>query len=107
MDNEFRLDTSVTESGTLIVRVTGELDMATSELLSKTIVDWPEPVSACIVDLSACSFVDSSGIRALLMCQRQLGDQATLELIGVIPYIDRILRIAGVQEVMQITSIDE
>ncbi len=41
------------------------------------------------------------------MCQRQLGDQATLELIGVIPYIERTLRIAGVQEVMEITSIDE
>ncbi len=107
MDNEFRLDTSVTESGALIVRVTGELDMATSELLSKTIVDWPDAVSECIVDLSACSFVDSSGIRALLMSQRQLGDQGTLKLIGVIPYIERTLRIAGVQEVMEITSIDE
>ena len=97
----------MTESGALIVRVTGELDMATSELLSKTILDWPDAVSECIVDLSACSFVDSSGIRALLMSQRQLGDQSTLKLIGVIPYIERTLRIAGVQEVMEITSIDE
>jgi anti-anti-sigma factor len=48
--------------------------------------------------------MDSSGIRALLLSQRHLdGDGGgTLRLINVSPHIDRVLRIAGVQEVIKI-----
>ena len=103
MDDEFRIETFGADDKSLGVRVYGELDTATADQLLEAVQSWPEPVSVCVVDLENCEFLDSSGIRALLLCQRHL-DQATMRLIGVRPHIDRVLRIAGVQEVVQICT---
>ena len=107
MDHEFQLETFLTEGGALGVRVVGELDMATAEELTDAIAAWPERVERCVIDLSRCSFLDSSGIRALLMCQRELDGNGTMQLIGVAPHVERVLRIAGVHEVLEIASADE
>jgi anti-anti-sigma factor len=104
LDHEFQLETFLTEAGALGVRVVGELDMATAGELTDAVAAWPERVDRCVVDLSNCSFLDSSGIRALLMCQRELdGGKGTMQLIGVAPHVERVLRIAGVHEVLEIT----
>lgn len=102
MDDEFRIETFA-DGDALGVRVYGELDTATADQLLKAVEAWPEHVSSCVIDLEGCNFLDSSGIRVLLLCQRRLdsGD-GSLRLIGVKPHIERVLRIAGVQEVVQI-----
>jgi anti-sigma B factor antagonist len=103
MDDEFRIETFVADDQSLCVRVHGEIDTATADQLLEAVQAWPDPVSSCVVDLEDCRFLDSSGIRALLLCQRHLdAGNATLRLVGVRPHIDRVLRIAGVQEVIQI-----
>ena len=103
MDDEFRVETFPADGDALGVRVHGELDTATADRLVQAVAAWPEPVNHCVVDLHDCEFLDSSGIRALLLCQRQLDSgSGTLRLVGVSPHIDRVLRIAGVQEVMEI-----
>ena len=103
MDDEFRIETFSADGEALGVRVHGELDTATADRLLEAVEAWSEPVSSCVVDLEHCEFLDSSGIRALLLCQRQLdGGHGQLRLIGVKPHIERVLRIAGVQEVVQI-----
>ena len=106
MDDEFRIETFVADDITALgVRVFGELDTATAEGLLAAVEGWPEPVSSCVVDLDGCDFLDSSGIRVLLLCQRLLDNgNGTLRLIGVKPHIERVLRIAGVQEVVQIDT---
>jgi len=105
MDDEFSIETFAADDHTLGVRVYGELDMATADRLLAAIEAWPEPVGSCVVDLDGCDFLDSSGIRVLLLCQRLLDSgHAKLRLIGVKPHIERVLRIAGVQEVMQIEA---
>lgn len=105
MDDEFQLETFLTEGGALRVRVVGELDMATAEELTDAVAAWPERVTRCVVDLSDCNFLDSSGIRALLICQRQLDDgNGTVQLVGVSPHVERVLRIAGVHQVLEIDS---
>ena len=41
-------------------------------------------MSVCVVDLENCEFLDSSGIRALLLCQRHLDTgHGTIRLVGV------------------------
>jgi anti-anti-sigma factor len=90
------------------VRVVGELDMATAEELTDAVAAWPQPVSRCVVDLSECRFIDSSGIRALLMCQRGLdGGGGQVELTGVSAHVDRVLRIAGVHQMLRIAADDD
>ena len=105
MDDAFRIETFVADDQSLGVRVYGELDTATADQLLEAVQAWPEPVSVCIVDLENCEFLDSSGIRALLLCQRHLDTgHGAMRLIGVRPHIDRVLRSAGVQEVVQICA---
>ena len=105
MDDEFRIETFHADGEALGVRVYGELDTATADRLFEAVQAWPEPVSTCVVHLDDCDFLDSSGIRALLLCQRSLDSgHGTLRLVGVKPHIDRVLRIAGVQEVIQIDT---
>ena len=105
MDDEFRIETFVPDGESLVVRVYGELDTLTADQLLDAIKAWPEPVKECIVDLENCEFLDSSGIRALLLSMRHLdGGNGTMRLVRVKPHIDRVLRIAGLQEVVQICT---
>jgi anti-anti-sigma factor len=103
MDDEFRIETYFADDGALGIRVHGEVDTATADQLLAVVATWPELVSNCVGDLNDCDFLDSSGIRALLLCQRHLdGGNGTIRLVGVKPHIDRVLRIAGLQKVVQI-----
>ena len=103
MEDEFLIETFPEDDDALGVRVRGELDTMTAGQLLKAVQSCPEKVRTCIVDLEQCDFVDSSGIRALLLSQRHLdGGKGTLRLVNVSPHIDRVLRIAGVQEIIKI-----
>ena len=107
MDDEFRIETFLADDESLGVRVYGELDTLTADRLLETVQTWPDPVTVCVVDLENCEFLDSSGIRALLLCLRHLNNgkgNGTLRLVGVSSHIDRVLRIAGVHEVVQMDT---
>ena len=101
-EEEFLIETFA-EDDALGVRVHGELDTVTADQLLRAVQSWPEKVDTCVVDLEDCNFLDSSGIRALLLSQRHLdGGKGTMRLVNVSPHIDRVLRIAGVQEIIKI-----
>jgi anti-sigma B factor antagonist len=107
VDDEFRVETFAAGDGALGLRVHGELDTATADQLVDAVESWPDRPTSCVVDLHNCEFLDSSGIRALLLCQRALdGGAGMLRLVGVRPHIDRVLRIAGVQTVLELGSAD-
>jgi anti-anti-sigma factor len=64
----FHLQTRYGHSGTVVVAVAGEVDMATAPdlqaaLLEALVVHRPAVID---VDLSACTFLDCSGIRVLI-----------------------------------------
>ena len=101
---------SCSEPGTLTIGLDGELDIATAPALERLLREverdrWP----TVVVDLRQLSFIDSSGIRALLTANDRIGRRdgrmlvrhpsravrRTLAAIGV----DSILHIAdGVDE---------
>ena len=102
-EEEFLIETFVAESDSTGIRVRGEVDTATADRLFDAVRSLPRSNETCIVDLADCDFLDSSGIRALLLSQRHLdGSGGTLRLVNVPAHIDRVLRIAGVQEVIKI-----
>jgi anti-anti-sigma factor len=93
--------------GTLTIGLDGELDIATAPALEQLLTElerdrWP----TVVLDLRHLSFIDSSGIRALLTANRRIGGQGgrlvvrhparcvrrTLAAIGA----DRILNLADV-----------
>ncbi|MDP9228652.1 MAG: STAS domain-containing protein [Actinomycetota bacterium] len=89
-------------NGVNIVSVAGELDLATHEGLGQKLVELGKGEGPIVVDLSACEFVDSSGIRALLMGVKAAGDangeDGRLVIAGANNQVMRILEMTGVDE---------
>jgi anti-sigma B factor antagonist len=80
--------------GVHLVTLNGELDMATAEGLA----DWLVTVSgsAVVVDLSGLTFMDSSGISALVMARnRMVEDGNDLILTRPAPMVQRALEVVG------------
>jgi anti-sigma B factor antagonist len=73
-------------------RAVGELDMSTAEELltglEPAVSDGPGDV---VVDVSQLSFVDSSGLRALIHVSRKLEGRGRLVLMGPTPQVQRLL----------------
>jgi anti-anti-sigma factor len=87
----------------VVVRPAGDLDMATATNLQETIVELLGSGFPCVVvDLGDVTFLDSSGIRALIVSHNRakelgarmpviLGGRCTrrpLEITGVLDYLD-------------------
>lgn len=81
-------------NGACVVHVRGELDLGTHEELGERLVAEADG-GPLIVDLSECAFIDSSGIRALLLGRRANSDGAGLTIAGPTPQVKRILEMTG------------
>ncbi|MGH2922715.1 MAG: STAS domain-containing protein [Solirubrobacterales bacterium] len=91
--------------GVTIVRVSGEVDLASHEQLTEQLRAAANGGDAVVVDLSGCSFIDSSGIRALLLGEREAERFA---LAGPGDQVMRVLEMTGVGQVVPIhASVDE
>ena len=75
------------------VRLSGELDLAAFEGTRDLIVGAGR-AAGVVVDLSAVTFIDSSGLRALL----EAANEVDVTLSSVPEAVDRILRITGLDE---------
>ena len=80
-----------------VVRLVGEVDMATSPAVKNILAELVEGGHlAVIVDLSEVTFMDSSGLHTLVDAQRRLSDsggKVVLRKPG--PAVDRLLQITG------------
>lgn len=85
----------------ILVAVRGELDLHTGPQLVSALCEAlaesrPDSV---VVDLLETDFVDSSGLRALLICRRRTGDRgARYRLCVASGPVTRLLDVAGVAE---------
>jgi anti-sigma B factor antagonist len=83
------------KTGQPVVSVMGEVDVASVEALEQTLLDVAEdPADELIVDLSACSFLDARGLRALIATgerRRQLNRRLSIVLSN--PNVMRIFQI--------------
>ena len=83
------------EDGTPVVSVMGDVDLATAPTLEQTLLgvtdDRPDAV---IVDLTACSFLDSKGLGALIATKERLASSdRRLALVLSNPSVLRIFQI--------------
>lgn len=69
-----RVDVTSVEGATILT-VDGELDMATADRLVGAVAELPAAHEPLVLDLSGVSFLDSSGMRALL----EVSDRATAD----------------------------
>jgi anti-sigma B factor antagonist len=96
------VDTDVGE-GAAVIRPTGRLTMVVTPQLRTLITETVQSGRArIVVDLSACEFVDSSGLGALiagLKTARQAGGD--LRIAGVGPQVATVLQLTNLDKVLR------
>ena len=104
----FEAATSVDGSGRRVISLNGSVDLATSdglvEVVRRLLADGGE--QAIIVDLAGVGFLDSSGVRALLVAQRDTVAQGgSLSVCGARGIVADVLRITAVDETLGGTEV--
>ncbi len=94
--------------GETVLALEGELDLGTAEPLRESLFDVIESDGdAVAVDMSECSFIDSTGLRILVEAARRLGrDGQRLRLIGMSDQPLRVfeLTMGGRAEMFQLSD---
>lgn len=89
------------DGGILYLIVTGEVDLATADVLQQEIAAGldADDVPGIVVDLTEVTFLDSSGIRVLLKGRRSAEERAKSYLVDAPRGVARrILDLSGVRE---------
>ena len=91
--------TTETVDGTVVVRVSGEVDMSNTSSIEETVgVAVPNNAHAMVLDLTGVTYLDSAGIRLLYHLESRLATHQQ-RLVVVVPpgsVLMRTLRAAGV-----------
>ena len=87
------------QDGVFVVTVEGELDMNTAPALEREL-EAPAAGNgaAVLLDLSACEFIDSTGIALIVRCWQLLDGNGRFALCGISDQVERVLDITGIEE---------
>jgi anti-anti-sigma factor len=93
-----RLGVALSYSGDVaFLTLAGELDLACVPRFEALVASAFVMADACVIDLGALTFVDSTGIRALLRARRRATETgASLDFVNPGPTVGRVLAEAGV-----------
>jgi len=103
-----QLNLSDEGSGSFRVELVGELDYVTASLLEEQIaaLELRRP-RAVVVDLSSLTFLDSSGLRALLAAQRAAGNGGfDFAVQDPLPQARRVFSLTGARKFLNV-QVDE
>lgn len=82
--------------GLMVVGIDGELDGSNVALLDECLsAHLAAGKRRIVIDLQACSFMDSKGLGALLYLRRDVPEEGALALAGPSPNLRRLFEIAG------------
>src|SRR5579863_432825 len=92
--------------GTFVAALSGEMDIATSPELASRLATVRGPVPYhVLVDLSELTFIDSTGIKALLSSAKDLeGRGGGLIVFAPMPNVQRVFDIVQLPDVLTIVS---
>ncbi|MEV5891318.1 STAS domain-containing protein [Nonomuraea fuscirosea] len=98
--------TTSRRDGTLLVSVSGELDIATTEQLRSHLLQLLQEAGRCscpevrlVIELSRLSFIDAAGLGILVAVQNQALSQRTpMHITSAPPAMRRLLRITGLDQ---------
>ena len=96
---EFRIEMIQDGTGRTTVRPHGEVDVTTAGALVDAVVRLPEPVVECDVDLTGVTFMDSSGIKAIVVCRESLHHRAAaMRILGASDGVAKLLHLTGIDQ---------
>jgi anti-sigma B factor antagonist len=103
----FRADIEAVDGDTRAVAVAGELDQATVPELQRALDEVIDTGSGgLLIDLSGCSFIDSSGLAALVSARERLtnADDRSFAICCGTPQVLRLLEITGLDKAMGVVA---
>ena len=100
------MDVSTSEQyGLLVVQISGDLDSTTASVAEHEIYKLIEQGKPLILDMTACRYISSAGLRVLLMIGKQLKSQGgTWAFAGLSPEIIDIMEMTGFSSFFTICS---
>ena len=100
---------SESRGGARVISVAGDLDLSTHEKLGERLVEEAGKGEPVIVDLAKCGFIDSSGLRSILIGLRASGEKGSgLSVAAPGPQVRRILEMTGLDQEVEIhDSVDD
>jgi anti-sigma B factor antagonist len=103
---QFEIDSGPGPEGVYVVRVAGEADMSHEEELR---AELRKAVGAnaegIVVDLTECEFIDSTGVRALLLSREAQESEKGPDSVAVAASSEQIIRILSVMGVDRVIPI--
>jgi anti-sigma B factor antagonist len=96
------------QPGTTIVDVSGDVDMATSPNLRKTLLEALKKMPRLVVNLREVQYVDSSGIASLVEVLKEARDKnKRLILFGLNPAVHEALQLTRLTKIFEILDTEE
>jgi stage II sporulation protein AA (anti-sigma F factor antagonist) len=96
-------------TGALRIRVSGEVDMACAPDLLGTIVSADVPAGGnLILDLAGVSFMDSSGINALVAAHhKRAAEGVPMTIVGTRPIVLQVFKVSGVDRFLDVRPAEQ
>jgi anti-sigma B factor antagonist len=103
---QFEITSGPGPEGAYVVRVIGEVDMShEEELRGELRTAVAADSNGIVVDLTECEFIDSSGVRALLLSREAQHAEDGSEHLAVAASSEQILRILSVMGIDRVIPI--
>ncbi|WHP18853.1 STAS domain-containing protein [Cellulomonas sp. ES6] len=95
--------TTSDDGSVMTVRLTGEVDATLRREAARALAAVRSSKLPVVVDLSAVSFIDSTGVGLLLQCHKAcLGRGMACTLRGTPPRVERVLTVLGLLDVLHL-----
>jgi anti-anti-sigma factor len=90
-----------TADGGVVVTVTGEIDVSTTDVLADALSQAAEDSLVVVADLATVTFLDSTGLSTLIRAHHDLAARGgRFALTGGQPLVMRVLELTGVSTVI-------
>jgi anti-anti-sigma factor len=88
--------------GIRVLTLSGEIDHGVTDIFSKALLSFDDATPPrTVVDLSGVTFMDSSGINALITAHQAMSNaQGWLRIAGAQPSVLRVLELVGLDDVI-------
>lgn len=95
----------VTKDNTLIVKLDGKINTATSSTLEKELNKYINDATDVVMDFEKTTYISSSGIRVLLATEQQMDEKnGSFKVIHVNDDIMEIFELVGFTDMVQVES---
>lgn len=88
--------------GAVTLGLDGRLDTSTSPELEAVLGEVLPSATALTFDLSKLAYVSSSGLRVLLMAQKQMNKRGTMVVTGVNEIVMEVFEVTGFSDILTI-----